>query len=324
MAERRASPGGGAARHRLLNGSSALAIAVGALLTFGRPETASGQDCPPPAGNGQVLVDGAGNSCGLVAGSYGTTAAAVPVIYARNGAVVTAPAVVSIRSTGSSAFAVQVETGGSVQFANPASTIVTSGNSAAGLRALAGGGVIISGGVVSTLAGGATAAYAQGGVITSSGATYYTASGGAGGVTGIGLNVINGGAVTSTSDTIVTGVKLGTTSADAAAYGRPVDAGGVLVTDPALYIASGAASAHGGFIGSTGGRCDSMSTEPTRRSPAAGAASPPSAPTATAFRSPPPAPVPDWSRRTSMSGPTEEPPTASRWPERRTPPRSTP
>ncbi|WP_395334880.1 hypothetical protein WBP06_24495 [Novosphingobium sp. BL-8H] len=55
----------------------------------------------------------------------------------------------------------------------------------------------------------------------------------------------SGSIVTSSGDSIYTGVRLGTNAADLTTYGKPVTSTGALATDPSQYVSSGASAAYG-------------------------------------------------------------------------------
>lgn len=103
---------------------------------------------------------------------------------------------------------------------------------------------------------------ATGGTIDSAGVTIINS-----GRPGMTLNAGGGtpGTLISGGDTIYTGVLLGTDPA-LATFGRPVDAAGNPVTDPASFVASGI-SGHGVYAGAAGGRVwmnvDPLSGAPT-------------------------------------------------------------
>ena len=90
---------------------------------------------------------------------------------------------------------------------------------------------------------------ATGGTIDSAGTTIINS-----GRPGMTLNASGGtaGTLISSGDTIRTGVLLGTDLA-LPTFGRPIDAGGNPVTDPAAFMASGI-SGHGVYVGTAGGR----------------------------------------------------------------------
>lgn len=90
---------------------------------------------------------------------------------------------------------------------------------------------------------------ATGGTIDSAGSTIINA-----GRPGMTLNASGGtaGTLISSGDTLHTGVLLGTDLA-LPTFGRPVDAGGNAVTDPAAFVPSGI-SGHGVYVGTAGGR----------------------------------------------------------------------
>ncbi len=103
---------------------------------------------------------------------------------------------------------------------------------------------------------------ATGGTINSTGVTIINS-----GRPGMTLNAGGGtpGTLISGGDTIYTGVLLGT-DPNLATFGRPVDAGGNPVADPASFVASGI-SGHGVYAGAAGGRVwmnvDPLSGTPT-------------------------------------------------------------
>jgi len=163
----------------------------------------------PPAG--QTRADG--TSVTIPGGSFTTSAASTSTLVAINNGVLSVTAPATVVSTGANAATVCLASGGAIRFQTAGSTVSR------------------------TAAGGPAVRAEAGATLTSVGTAFYTAAGTSEGV------ALVGGSYSSTSDLIVTGVKLGVTAGPT--FGKPVDTSGALVVDPNLYVANAAKSSHG-------------------------------------------------------------------------------
>ncbi|WP_191225154.1 hypothetical protein, partial [Edaphosphingomonas haloaromaticamans] len=171
--------------------------------------------------NGQVTI---GNSTITAAGS-GIFAAG------SNAAVTITDTRISTTGTGAGLIA----EGGTIT--STGTTIVIAAANAAGLRATAGGVIGFDAGSITTIGTNSYGAHASaGGRIDIDPTTIITSATGAHGLFADGAGAI----VTSSGDAIYTGVRVD-------ASGQPVNGAGQPVTDPALYVSSGANTAHGAF-----------------------------------------------------------------------------
>lgn len=173
----------------------------------------------------------------------------------------------TIRTLGNFAHGALAQDGGSVTLSGAGSTFVVAGGSAGGLRSIGADSVVTATDIrVSMLGQGGTGLWAlDGGRINAAAITVF-ASGGTS--AGPGVQISGNGSAALDGTNLTAGVRLGT-DASLATYGLPVDANGVLITNPALYEASGSNNTHGIIIANTGGRAwlnvDPVTLAPTGR-----------------------------------------------------------
>ncbi|WP_184997091.1 autotransporter outer membrane beta-barrel domain-containing protein [Stenotrophomonas rhizophila] len=151
----------------------------------------------------------------IAAGTYAPTTAGAPAFYAANAGVINATGAVALITSAANTATVCSTSAGAVNFLVPGSTVSRLG------------------------AGGPAARLEAGTTLTSTGTRFYTSLANSEGIQ------VAGGTFSGNGDVIATGILLGTQPGNPATYGLPVDASGVLVTDPAAYVGKAATAAHG-------------------------------------------------------------------------------
>ncbi len=170
---------------------------------------------PVPATTPAGQLRANATSIDVATGTFAPTTNGTPAFYAVNSGTINATGPVKLVTTVANTATACAAAGGAINFATPGSTVSRTGTGGPGLRAEAGS------------------------QISSTGTSYFTAM-----ASSEGINIV-GGSYLANSDSIATGVTLGTQAGTPATFGLPVDANGVLITDPAAYLSRAVTASHG-------------------------------------------------------------------------------